>query len=148
MKNVLGSPWKGRIMNDNVIALLEESRSREKEQALFYRLLAAEAGTSGSEGLADRFNDLHADEQHHVSRLTARIFEMSGTPAQAPRPSVSIPDLDAWEEEARSREEREVAWYREVLSKPLDDITRGIVEEILASEEHHARKLAGKWMSA
>lgn len=135
-------------MSDAVIALLEESRSREKEQALFYRLLAAEAGTSGSEGLVDRLNNLHADEQHHFSRLTARIFEMSGTPAETPRPMVSIPGLDAWEEEARSREEREVAWYREVLAKPLDDTTRSVVEEILASEENHAMKLAGKWMSA
>lgn len=135
-------------MNDRILALLEESRKREKDQAFFYRQLAARAGSAGDEALVDRFNDLHADEQHHLSRLTARIFELDGIPLELSAREVPIPALDAWEKEARSREEAEVAWYQGVLEESMDADTRDIFSEIRDAEEHHARELAGKWMSA
>ena len=73
---------------------------------------------------------------------------MEGVPADLPDPEVRVPVLDGWQGEARRREEGEVAWYGEVLERPLDPETRRVVQEILESEEHHARELAGKWMSA
>lgn len=135
-------------MNDPVVALLQKSRAREKAQALFYRRLAARAGAEGREGLAERFNALHADEQHHLSRLTARILELDGVPAKMDVPDVPSPALDSWEEEARGREEAEVAWYRGALEEALDPETGEMLSEILESEEHHAAELDGKWMSA
>lgn len=135
-------------MSDGVLALLEESRKRERSQALFYRRMAALAASVGDEGLTDRFNDLHADEQHHLSRLTARVFELGGVPVEIPGPDVRVPPLEDWEGEARSREEEEVRWYRGVLEQAMDEDTRQVFREIRDSEEHHARDLAGKWMSA
>lgn len=135
-------------MNERVVALLEEGRTREKEQALFYRRLAALAGAGGREELAERFNGLHADEQHHLSRLTARILELDGVPSKMDPPEIPVPALDAWEEVARGREEAEVIWYRNALGEELDSETRTTLSEILESEEHHAIELGGKWMSA
>lgn len=135
-------------MTEAVLTLLEESRRREKAQALFYRRLAARSGVSGQAALVDRFNDLHADEQHHLSRLTARVFELDGVPEEISGGEEEIPALDAWEKAARAREEAEVEWYRRVLEEPMDPETKRVFQEILESEEHHARELAGKWMSA
>jgi rubrerythrin len=58
------------------------------------------------------------------------------------------PALGDWEAVARSREEREVDWYRGVLERGLDAASEVLIREILESEEHHARELGGKWMSA
>jgi len=135
-------------MTEAVLTLLEESRRREKAQALFYRRLAARSGVSGQAALVDRFNDLHADEEHHLSRLTARVFELDGVPEEVSGGEEEIPALDAWEKAARAREEAEVEWYRRVLEEPMDPETKRVFQEILESEEHHARELAGKWMSA
>ena len=128
--------------------LLGESRRREKAQALFYRTLAAMAIRSGREADAERLNELHADEQHHLSRLTARLLELAGELRDLA--DVTSPDAppDAWEDLARRRETDEVAWYEEVLAAPLDPVTREVVEEILASERRHRAELRGKWMSA
>lgn len=131
------------------LTVLEESRLREKRQTLFYRLLAAEAEWSDHLDEAERLNELHADEQHHLSRLTARVLEMGATPADlrdAPRPEAA---LDGWETAAREREGEEVAWYERVLEQDsLDAETRRVIEEILVSERHHRETLGGKWMSA
>lgn len=135
--------------DDDTLALLEEGRLREKRQTLFYRSLAAEAEWSDRLDEAERLNGLHADEQHHLSRLTARILELGGRPAdlrEIARPDTS---LEGWEDTARTREDDEIAWYEEVLEgRELDPELRRIVEEILASERHHRERLGGKWMSA
>ena len=135
--------------DDGLLPLLEESRLREKRQTLFYRSLAAEAEWSDRLDEAERLNGLHADEQHHLSRLTARILELGDRPEDLR--GISRPDasLDGWEEEARAREDDEIAWYEGILEREeLDDEVRRIVEEILASERHHRERLGGKWMSA
>jgi rubrerythrin len=135
-------------MKAEVAELLEESRNREKGQTLFYRALAARAEEDGEAQAAERLNALLADEQHHLARLTARILESERSPLAHELPAPSRPSLEGWEEEAREREEGEVAWYREALGGAMDAQTRELLEEILASEEHHARELGGKWMSA
>lgn len=131
------------------LEVLEESRLREKRQTLYYRLLAAEAEWADRLDEAERLNELHADEQHHLSRLTARVLEMGAAPADlrdAPRPEAT---LEGWEAAAREREGEEVAWYERVLQQDsLDDETRRVIEEILVSERHHRETLGGKWMSA
>src|SRR5690606_31685306 len=66
--------------SDDPIQRLEELRRHEKDQALLCRSLAARAEEAEVE-LAQRFHDLHADEQHHLSRLTARVLELGGRPA-------------------------------------------------------------------
>jgi rubrerythrin len=134
------------------IALLEECRTREKAQTLFYRRLAARAETGGRAELVERFNDLHADEQHHLSRLTARILELGGEPAD-PRPEAPAgPDsedgLEGWEELAREREGEEVGWYESLEGRDTDPRTAELFSEILDSERHHRDRLGGKWMSA
>jgi rubrerythrin len=131
-----------------VIRILEEGRAREREQTLFYRGLAGEASRCGDAELAERLNALHADEQHHLSRLTARILELGGEPEEIPLSLVSRPAPDVWEDVARAREEAEVAWYQARLVETLDPDTRELLQEILDSEEHHSRELGGKWMSA
>lgn len=135
-------------MSRPVIEILEEGRRREKEQTLFYRSLAARAERTGATDLAERLNDLHADEQHHLSRLTARILEMGGEPREITPSLPEISDSEPWENAAREREEGEVAWYRDALGESLDQETAAVLREILESEEHHARELGGKWMSA
>ena len=130
------------------VALLEECRSREKSQALFYRALAAAAESAGRGSVSERLNELHADEQHHLSRLTARVLELGEHPVDLRSTSPPPTDLDTWEDDARRRESGEVSWYERVLLGPLDEATRRVVEEILASERHHRSELRGKWMSA
>src|SRR5690606_27127888 len=61
----------------NTTNLLHDARAAEKEQALFYRALAALAEERGDTALSERLNGLHADEQHHLSRLTARLVELN-----------------------------------------------------------------------
>lgn len=133
---------------DSILEVLEEARVMEKEQTLFYRALAAAAGSSGQEELAERMNALHADEQHHFSRLTARVLELGGTPRKASASLSAVPGKAQWEAVARSREEREISWYLEALKGPVDPGTEALFREILESEEHHSRELGGKWMSA
>lgn len=134
---------------DEAVRLLEESRVREKRQTLFYRALAAEAELEGRPDAVERLNGLHADEQHHLSRLTARLLELGLDTADLRSVARPEGDLDGWEEEARRREAAEIGWYEELLgAEVLDDASRGVVEEILASERHHHKELGGKWMSA
>ena len=139
-----------RESDQDTLALLEECRAREKSQALFYRTLAAGAESRGAGPDAERLNELHADEQHHLSRLTARLLELGGQPADLH--SVSPPNTDSkledWESEARRRESEEVEWYEEVLRRSLDEATKRVVDEILTAERHHMAELRGKWMSA
>ena len=140
---------RGEATSQEAIRNLEESRSREKAQTLFYRRLAARADAEDRPDLVERFNDLHADEQHHLSRLTARILELGGEPLDLP-PGVALPDvaMEEWESAARGREEAEVAWYESLTGSDLDPRTSELVEEILVSERHHRDQLGGKWMSA
>jgi len=135
-------------MPTEVIGMLAESRRREKAQALFYRYLAAEAEASGDAGATERLNELHADEQHHLSRLTARILELGASPENLRDVAAPKVEGSAWEDVARAREHAEVDWYERLLSKPLDDVTRALLEEIVESERHHEAELGGKWMSA
>lgn len=134
---------------DDVPALLAALRRREKAQTLWYRALAARAEDDGDADLSERFNGLHADEQHHLSRLTARLLELGVQPddlRDVERPP--LPD-GAWRPAVQQREDAEVAVYQEALAEGvLDDESRAVVDEILASEREHARSLGGKWMPA
>ena len=131
-----------------ILGKLEESRRRERVQTQFYRALAAEAEKEGDESLVDRLNQLHADEQHHLSRLTARLLELGGRIEAEEPPDPGKPALQGWEVEARRREEEEVDWYEGLLAEAMDGPTRELFTEILDSEQHHARDLGGKWMPA
>ncbi len=135
------------VTGPELVELLEEGRRRERAQTRFYRRLAAEADLQGDARLSERLNELHADEQHHLSRLTARLLELEHAPAEPPASSESV-SLEGWTAEARDREGEEIRWYEEALRSPLDSETRRIFEEILESERHHRRDLGGKWMSA
>jgi rubrerythrin len=133
---------------EHVVRLLAESREREKAQTLFYRSLAADAELAVDADASERLNELHADEQHHLSRLTARLLELGGSPADLRDVPVPAGDLAGWEVLARAREQDEVDWYEQMLEAPLDSATRGVIVEILDSERHHHAELRGKWMSA
>jgi rubrerythrin len=130
-----------------VLGLLGESRRREKRQALFYRHLAAEAELARMLEDAERLNELHADEQHHLSRLTARLLELGGEPEDLGGVETPAAPTD-WEAVAREREDEEVRWYEERLAAEMDDRTRALLDEILESERKHRDRLGGKWMSA
>jgi rubrerythrin len=130
------------------LQLLHEGRKRELDQALFYRFLSGDAEQAGDEATAERLNDLLADEQHHVSRLTARILELGGRPREERGEVEVVPPLDGWEEEARRREAGEVAWYEAALARLEDAGTVAVFRSILTSERHHLDHLAGKWMPA
>lgn len=135
----------------DLLRRLDEARRLEKEQTLFYRSLAARAEAIGDARLSEALNELHADEQHHLSRLTARLLELGASPRTLDRAAAppDLPELDGWEPAAREREAAEVERYEKLLAAPdLDDTTRAVLEEILAAERHHLTHLAGKWMSA
>lgn len=135
-------------MNATLEEALAGARRREKEQTRFYRSLAAAAEDAGRAVESERLNELHADEQHHLSRLTARMLELELALEELPGGLMTV-SLDGWQEEAREREAGEVERYEAILERDdLDDHTRGVLEEILDSERHHHRHLGGKWMPA
>lgn len=135
-------------MPDDLITALQRAREAEREHALFYRALAAAAEDAGDAALSERFNELHADEQHHLSRLTARLLELGATPDEL-RPRVQAPPLDAWEAEARRRENDEVRRYEALLAAGTADAhTTSLLREMLSTERHHAAELGGKWTPA
>lgn len=136
------------MKDPTVLQLLAESRTREKAQTLFYRRLAAEAENRANEAESERLNELHADEQHHLSRITARLLELGGSAADLRHVAEPVASLAEWERVARERERDEISWYERVLAATLDPDTRTVVDEILESERHHIAELRGKWMSA
>jgi rubrerythrin len=128
---------------------LAEARRREKERTRLYRSRAAAAEEAGDFAASERLNGLHADEQHHLSRLTARILELGDPLEELPGGLLDGVGLEGWELAARAEEEVEVAFYEALLAeRPMDETTRGILEEILESERHHLEHLGGKWMPA
>lgn len=131
-----------------LVELLRDGCRRERRQAAFYRRLSGRADLAGDDPRAERLNELLADEQHHVSRLTARLLELGERPDEERPDPGTVPELSAWEAEARRREAAEVAWYEAALDRIDDAPTRTILAEILASERHHHETLAGKWMPA
>lgn len=138
-----------QAVESRLVRILEESRMREKRQALFYRTLAAEAEWAERLEEAERLNGLHADEQHHLSRLTARVLELGAAPADLRGVNGPEPNLEGWEDAARERESDEVEWYEKVLGEEeLDGETEALLREILEAEGHHREELGGKWMSA
>ncbi len=134
-------------VSQRIVELLREGRAREKRQSSFYRRLAALAEEEGRADDVERLNELLADEQHHLSRLTARLLELGDHPPELP-PTPGAGDLKGWQAEARAREAGEVAFYKSALARSLDDRTREILQEILHSECQHREQLRGKWMSA
>jgi rubrerythrin len=132
----------------DTLGRLLESRRKERDQTLFYRALATRAEGDGDSEAAERLFNLLADEQHHLSRLSARVLELGGHTDEAGPQEAQEGDLAGWEERARARELQEVAWYESLLQAETDETTRAVFQEILESERHHAEKLAGKWMSA
>lgn len=132
----------------HVLSLLEDGRRREKAQTLLYRSLAAEAEDRGETTDSERLNGLHADEQHHLSRLTARLLELGGRPSDLRELRAPSAAFEAWEDLARTREQEEISWYQAALAEDLDAVTRALMMEILESERHHMAELRGKWMSA
>jgi rubrerythrin len=133
---------------DDLVSALQRAREGEKEQALFYRSLAADAEARGDAPLAERFNDLHADEQHHLSRLTARLLELGASPRELDSAAPAVA-LDGWEDAASARERGEVLRYEALLERDgLDEHTAGLLRGILDTERHHAAELGGKWTTA
>jgi rubrerythrin len=130
------------------LAALASARQAEREQCRFYRALAAEAERRDDPETAERLNELLADEQHHFSRITARVLELGETVSESSPEAQSAALLEAWETVARRRELAEVERYRSLLAIELDDRTRSMIREILAVEERHAEALGGKWMPA
>ncbi len=132
----------------NTVDFLHEARRREKARTLAYRALAAEAEVEGRAQDSERLNGLHADEQHHLSRLTARLLELGGEPEElrgVARPAMT---LEGWEGSQREAEAAEVDFYERASALELDGETAALVEEILASERMHLAHLGGKWMPA
>jgi rubrerythrin len=135
-------------LNPNLLNELAEARRREKAQTLFYRALAAQAELEGEAAAAERLNELHADEQHHLSRLTARVLELGGHPENLPG-GLHEEQLEGWEDRAREREAEEIRFYSDFVAQDdLDEHTAAILQEILESERQHHRHLGGKWMPA
>ena len=134
------------LIPQDALGVLEASRAREKAQALYYRVLAA--GAAGDAEATDRLNDLHADEPHHLSRLTARLLELGHKPKDLSDVPVPAGNLLGWEAVAREREAGEVNWYEMMVALDLDRSTLAVLEEILESERHHLSELRGKWMPA
>jgi rubrerythrin len=131
-------------VDPEIIQQLHAARRGEKEQALFYRELAAQAEEQENAQLSEDLNGLHADEQHHLSRLTVRLIELDEELEDlnsVRAPLGSIADL-------REREQAEVERYTHMLTLDLDAATRDLIEEILTAETQHAQTHSGKHMNA
>lgn len=135
-------------MTEETIGLIEAARRAEKDQALYYRRLAADAEARNEPALAERLHDLHADEQHHLSRLTARLIELGREPGDVAGGRATEALTDDWETTARAREHEEIMRYEALLAASLDDQTHSLVESIVSVERNHAAVLAGKWTLA
>lgn len=131
-----------------MIEALQACRIREKEQALFYRALAALAEESGALNVAERLHDLHADEQHHVSRISVRLLELGAVLPDLHGIRPAAASLTDWEPTARERERAEIQQYEALLAAGLDPATRALITETLETERHHAAELGGKWTPA
>jgi phosphoheptose isomerase/rubrerythrin len=142
------APNPGPTMTSETIELLHEARAAEKQQALFYRALAAAAEDRNALDLSERLNGLHADEQHHLSRLTVRLVELNEPVASLDAERAPAVSLDGWEDEARRREAEEIARYNRLLELELDGRTRGMIAQFIVAERGHAGALGGKWMGA
>jgi rubrerythrin len=127
---------------------LHEARLAEKRQALFYRSLAAAAEAANDTDMSERMNGLHADEQHHLSRLTARLVEFGEPVADLGAETAPMVHLDTWEQDARARERDEIERYERLIRERLDAKTRAMIEAFLDAERAHAELLGGKWMGA
>jgi len=130
-----------------VLAALDEARLAEKAQTRFYRALAALAEEAGDATTAERLNGLHADEQHHLSRLTARLLELGHAVGGANPAPVEV-RLHDWERIARQRERAEIERYERLLDANPDPRTREMIDHFLEAEHRHEAELGGKWMSA
>ncbi len=137
----------GPAPTESVLVALKEARAAEKRQTVFYRALASDAEEAGDEETAERLNGLLADEQHHLSRITARLLEW-GQPIPDAHGADGTPALDGWEAVARERERAEIDRYESILELPLDERTRRMIHEFLEAERSHAESLGGKWMGA
>jgi rubrerythrin len=135
-------------VNPAILTELHAARSAERTQSLFYRALASMAEEREDADRAERLNGLHADEQHHLSRLSARLLELDEKLDDLGPPSLPEVGLEAWEGLAREREHVEIDRYTTLLRQELDAQTRTMLNEFLAAEEHHAASLGGKWMDA
>jgi rubrerythrin len=144
---VSGSVQTDSVPGESVVAALRDARAAEKSQTTFYRALAAEAEQAGHPETAERLNGMLADEQHHLSRITARLLEW-GLPIPDVRGTNTVPPITAWEPVARDREQAEVARYEQLLDMELDERTRRMIGEFLEAERSHAESLGGKWMGA
>lgn len=132
----------------SALRLLHEARLAEKRQALYYRALAAAAEDADDADMSERMNGLHADEQHHLSRLTVRLVELGEPVADLGAEIAPRVNGSDWEREARARERDEIERYERLLREALDDRTRAMIEEFLVAERAHAGTLGGKWMGA
>lgn len=130
------------------LKLLHEARLAEKRQALFYRALAAAAEAADDADLSERMNGLHADEQHHLSRLTVRLVEFGEPVDDLGAETAPRAQMHGWEDEARNRERDEIARYESLLRSGIDDRTRAMIENFLVAERGHVDTLGGKWMGA
>jgi rubrerythrin len=135
-------------MDAGVVEALIASRVAEKEQALFYRALAVLSEDAGDDEMSQRFHDLHADEQHHLSRITARLLELGHQPPDLSHLRAEPLPLAEWEAATRAREAAEVERYATLAAMELDPQTRALVEEMLEVERRHAAVLGGKWTLA
>ena len=132
----------------HALAGLHHARAAERSQALFYRALASMAEDAEDAVLAERLNGLHADEQHHLSRLSARLLELGERLTDLGPPDLPEVGLESWEQLARAREEVEIDRYDALLQQEMDDDTRVLIESFARAERHHAASLGGKWMDA
>lgn len=135
-------------MNAEIIQALQGARRAEKEQALFYRSLITQAENAGHTQIAEDLNGLHADEQHHLSRLTVRLVEADQTVEDLGGVRMPVTVYAGWEAEARKREHQEIARYEAIAAMPLDTSTAALIAEILNVERQHEESLGGKFMSA
>lgn len=130
-----------------IVEALAAARRAEKEQALFYRAHAARAEDAGNTEAAEALSGLHADEQHHLSRLSVRLVELGATLESLENVQVEAGPSD-WRTAAGERERAEVERYEALLQLDLDYDTRRLIEEILEVERAHRDTLGGKHMPA
>jgi bacterioferritin len=132
---------KGETMNQKVIDLLNEGRSRELSAITQYMAQHYELEDGDYGKLGHKLKEIGIQEMKHAEKFAERILFLGGVPTSKPdgvaKKGEAIPQLLATD---IALEEQAVKMYNEaalVCAAEKDQVSKKLFEDILAEEEAH-----------
>jgi bacterioferritin len=128
-------------MNEKVIGLLNDARSRELQAITQYMIQHYEWDDTGYSKLAASIKRIAIQEMKHAEHLAERILFLGGTPSTKPSDTANK-GLGIAEhlKVDIALEAGAVKMYNDsarVCAEELDNISKALFEELLADEEPH-----------